>query len=175
MHTSVMNYGKQFINADGKSVIEVGSLNVNGSWRKFARNAKSYWGVDIVDGKDVDEVLPAEQLVERFGSDSFDLVLCSEMLEHAENWRECINNMKHIGSEFVITTRSKGFPEHAFPDDWWRYEVEDFEQIFSDLDIHDLRKDDEQHGVMLYATKPDNWQPADLSDVHLYSMKTGKR
>jgi len=76
-----------------KRVLEVGSGYVNGSVRplieRFMR-PKEYIGIDIELGKYVDIVLPAEELVEYFGSESFDVVLSTETLEHVKDWRKVI-------------------------------------------------------------------------------------
>ncbi len=80
-------------------MLEVGSKYVNGSVRplieKFCR-PKEYVGVDIEPGKYVDVVLPAERLVEHFGPESFDVVISTETLEHVQDWRLVINNMKKV-------------------------------------------------------------------------------
>ncbi len=73
-----------------------------------------------------------------------------------------------------ITTRSKGFGYHAYPYDFWRYEIKDIRRIFSDFKIISLRKDTEP-GILLKAQKPKNWKPKDLSKISLYSMLLGKR
>jgi len=83
----------------GKRVLEVGSKYVNGSVRplieKFCK-PKEYIGVDIEEGKFVDIVLPAEKLVEKFGENSFDALISTEMLEHVRDWRSVVNNMKLV-------------------------------------------------------------------------------
>jgi hypothetical protein len=52
--------------------------------------------VDIEAGKFVDIMLPAEKLVEYFGPESFDIEISTELLEHVQNWRLVINNMKSV-------------------------------------------------------------------------------
>lgn len=52
-----------------------------------------------------------------------------------------------------ITTRSKGFPFHAYPHDYWRYKPEDMKQIFADFEIISLKKDPEP-GVFLIVKSP---------------------
>jgi len=165
----------------GKRVLEVGSKFVNGSVRplieRFCR-PREYVGVDIETGKYVDVVLPAERLVEYFGLESIDAVISTEVLEHVFDWRTVVNNMKAVlkpGGFIYITTRSRGFPYHAAPHDYWRYEIEDMEKIFGDFEIIALEKDWQAPGVFLKARKPTNWSPNDLSQIELYSMVLGRR
>ena len=83
----------------GKRVLEVGSKYVNGSVRPLIERfctPREYVGVDIEAGKFVDVILPAEKLVEYFGPESFDVVISTELLEHVQNWRLVINNMKSV-------------------------------------------------------------------------------
>ena len=182
-HVSVIEF---FINAidctefEGKDILEVGSRYVNGSVRplieKFCRPNK-YVGVDIENGKFVDIVVPAEKLIEFFGENKFDVVISTEMLEHVKDWRIVINNLKKVlkpRGVIYITTRSKGFGYHAYPFDFWRYEIEDIKKIFSDFEIMILEKDTEP-GILLKARKPLDWKPTDLNSISLYSMAEGKR
>jgi len=83
----------------GKRVLEVGSKYVNGSVRPLIEHfcsPREYVGVDIEAGKFVDVILPAEKLVEYFGPESFDVLITTETLEHVQNWRLAINNMKSV-------------------------------------------------------------------------------
>jgi SAM-dependent methyltransferase len=161
----------------GKSVIEVGSRNINGSLRAFIESLSpaSYLGVDMVDGDGVDEVCEAGRLVERFGANSFDLLISTEMLEHVHDWQRVIDNFKQLlrpEGVLLITTRSKGFPYHEAPWDFWRYEVSDMREIFADFVIENLQSDPEEPGVFLKARKPLDYTANDLSGIRLYSMVT---
>ena len=182
-HVSVIEF---FINSidcaefEGKDVLEVGSKYVNGSVRplieKFCKPNK-YVGVDIENGKFVDFIVPAEKLVEFFGINKFDVVISTEMLEHIRDWRIVINNLKEVlkpGGIIYITTRSKGFGYHAYPYDFWRYEIEDIKKIFSDFEILILEKDVE-YGILLKAKKPLDWKVCNLNSIPLYSMVENKR
>ncbi len=167
-------------NVQGKSIIEVGALDVNGSLRPILESVgpKEYIGVDMQQGPGVDVVCNAEDLLHRFGAKRFDIVVSTELLEHVKDWRKIISNMKNIckpGGIMLITTRSKGFPYHAYPYDFWRYEEEDMKKIFSDFIIEKMQKDSPDPGIFLKLKKPADFHENDLSTIELYSMIVGKR
>jgi len=118
----------------GKKILKVGSKYVNGSVRPLIErfcSPREYLGVDIEPGKFVDSILPAESLVEHFGFETFDVVIATELLEHVQDWRLVINNIKGVlkrGGFLYLTTRSFGFPLHSYPYDFWRYEIEDMKK-----------------------------------------------
>jgi SAM-dependent methyltransferase len=159
----------------GKSVLEVGALDVNGSARPIveAFGPSRYVGVDLQKGPSVDEVCDAARLVSRFGRESFDFVVTTEMLEHVRDWRAVVRNLKGVvrrGGTLRVTTRSLGFHVHGYPWDFWRYEIADMERIFADFEIELLESDELAPGVFLKARKPDDYTPADLSGIALHSM-----
>lgn len=163
-----------------KRVIEVGARDFNGSLRSAVERLgpSSYVGVDIEDGPGVDEVCDAEGLLDRFGRESFDLVLCTEVLEHVRNWRTVITNLKNLlapGGVLLITTRSKGFGYHAFPYDYWRYELGDMEEILADLSIEDIEPDPIAPGVFVKARHSGQLVEKDLSTYRLHSMVVSRR
>ena len=174
MHASVHDFfnnhtTKEMFNL--KDILEVGSYDVNGSVRPYVEShqPKSYVGTDFMDGPRVDRVVNAEKLVDEFGEDSFDTVISTEMLEHAENWRECVNQMKAVTRNLlIITTRGPGFPLHSYPDDWWRYTTDDFKAIFADFDIKVLIPDSDPNspGVFFIGAKTSR-DPVDLSKIEL--------
>ena len=74
----------------------------------------------------------------------------------------------------IITSRSLGFPVHAYPHDFWRYETEDVKSIFADCIIEKLEKDPER-SFLAKIRKPANFIEKDLADYELYSIIVGKR
>jgi len=63
--------------------------------------------VNIEPGRYVDAVVSAEELVEHFSTESFDVIIATELLEHVKDWRLVINNMKQVlkpGGYIYITT-----------------------------------------------------------------------
>lgn len=175
MHDSVMGYLYRTVQKDeveGKSVLEVGSYNVNGTPRHaFCQyNPKQYLGIDQEAGPCVDRVMDASNLVIELGQDSFDIVVSTEMLEHAPDWRKAVSNLKAVtkpGGLLFVTTRGPGFPYHGYPHDHWRFTIEDFKRIFADMEILDLSPDPQFPGVLLKCRKPANSVPVDLSQIHV--------
>lgn len=182
-HTSCFGFGKKVIKEEfikGKSIIEVGSMNINGSFRSIVESfgPSEYMGVDIKMGSGVDQICACEDLVVKFGCNRFDMVICTELLEHVNNWEKVIHNLKHVikpGGMLLVTTRSKGMFYHGYPFDFWRYEISDIERIFSDLDIKISEKDYEIPGVFLLAVKPSNFIENKFDNLELYSMVLGRR
>jgi SAM-dependent methyltransferase len=162
----------------GKWVLEVGSRNINGSLRSFVESLApaSYLGVDIATGEGVDEVCDAGRLVERFRPESHDVLISTEMLSHVRDWLQAIDNFKRLlrpNGLLLVTTRSKGFPLQEAPFDFWRYEVDDMKEIFSDFVIEKLQPDPLEPGIFLKARKPVSYTARDLSGYRLYSMIAG--
>jgi SAM-dependent methyltransferase len=178
-----LDFAERVLPADlvrGRRVIEVGSMNVNGSVRAGleALGPAKYVGVDLGEGPGVDQVCPADRLLERFGPKSFDLVVSTEMLEHVLDWRTAVENLKGLvadGGHLLITTRSRGFPYHEFPYDYWRYEQDDMRRIFADFTIEALEPDSFMPGVFMLARRDGARPVVDLSQVALYSIVAGAR
>lgn len=175
MHESVMQFLRENISEAeirGKSVLEVGSYDVNGSPRSIIMplGPGSYVGVDFQAGPGVDRVIDASRLQHEFGFDSFDIVLSTEMLEHAKDWKGAVTSMKRVlkpGGLLVITTRGPGFPYHGYPHDYWRYTSSHFTDIFGDFFVKLLKQDPLFPGIFFKAVKPDLFREKDLSTIEI--------
>lgn len=175
MHPSVMDFLRKelkYSEIAGMEILEVGSQDVNGSPREIVQtlNPGKYIGVDFAAGRGVDVVLDVKDLSIKFGVETFDVVISTEMLEHAKDWREAVDQMKdmlRVGGLLVITTRSKGFPYHGYPHDYWRYSIEQFQQIFSDMKILTLESDPMHPGVFLKAVKEPMTGSVDLRRINV--------
>jgi SAM-dependent methyltransferase len=164
----------------GKTVLEVGSLDVNGSLQPIFKSwkPKKYVGADIEMGPGVDVVVSGEDLMTKFKPESFDVVISTETMEHVRDWRKVISNLKAVckpEGTIVVTTRSLGFFFHAYPYDFWRYEVADMKKIFEDCTICKLESDPQNPGVFIKVKKPKNFKEKDLSNLKLHSMVANKR
>lgn len=160
MHPSVYEFVRDVATPEritGKRVLEVGSYNVNGSARDLLERLTpcEYFGVDLHEQeKYVDEVLDATKLIERFGAESWDVVISNEMLEHAEHWKQTLDNIKAVlkpGGFLILTARGPGFPLHCHPHDYWRFTPEDIAAEMQDFAAVHISKDVHTHPGFLYA------------------------
>jgi len=157
----------------GRRLVEAGAHDYNGSVRGVyeAMGPASYTGTDMEPGPGVDLVCPAEKLPCVLGEAGADVVICTEMLEHAEDWRGAAAGLARVlapGGLLLLTTRSPGFPYHPHPGDFWRFTVDDMDGIAEacGLDVVRLEPDPDWNcpGVFLLARKPDGWDGAGMAE-----------
>lgn len=143
------------------SVLEIGSLDINGNNRYLFKNCK-YTGLDVVEGKGVDFVCIAHEYAEK--PESFDVVFSTNALEHdmyyPRTLRKMIELVKPEGLMFFSTTSE--FQEHGTlrttPGDsgtsqlgitWGNYfknlHIEDIENV---LNLENIFK---EHFIMEYS------------------------
>jgi O-antigen biosynthesis protein len=159
----------------GRRVVEAGALNVNGSARAAieAHGPASYLATDMRDGPGVDMVCPAEELPARLGAGTADVVVSTEMLEHAANWNAAVRGMVLLlapAGQLLLTARGPGFPVHGYPDDHWRFTPAAMREILEAsglrVGVCDPDPDPASPGVFALAAKlagwrmPDDWETA---------------
>jgi SAM-dependent methyltransferase len=154
-------------------VVETGAYDYNGSVRDAILKMVplSYVGTDCQPGPGVDLVCPAEKLPEALGEGAADVVISTEMLEHAEDWQAAMAGMVRVlapGGTLLLTTRSAGFPYHPHPGDFWRYSVDLMRQIAVACGLDILRLEADQPaspGVFLLARKPAGWDGTGMAEA----------
>jgi hypothetical protein len=111
-----------------RPVLEVGSLNVNGSVRGLFSGP--YTGTDMRAGPGVDRVVNAHELASYALSEAPGVVLCLEMLEHDDQPWVSVGQMHDVaGVDGWLLASARGydtrgcFPVHDFPQDYWRFSV----------------------------------------------------
>lgn len=107
---------------DGLRVLDVGSLDVNGTYRPLIEaRGWSYTGLDIRPGPNVD-VVTVDPYHYPLQENGFDIVLSGSTMEHvAEIWRwapELARVLKPGGLLVILTHHC--FPLHRYPADYWR-------------------------------------------------------
>jgi SAM-dependent methyltransferase len=136
MHKSSYEHMKEFVDnyfiSDKKTkILDVGSMDVNGSYKKlFDSKFSSYIGVDIAAGNNVDVVLKSPYKLP-FSKNSFDYVISGQAFEHIEffwiTWKEMVRVTKPDGFIFLIAP-SRG-PVHDYPLDCWRFYPDGFRAL----------------------------------------------
>ncbi len=168
---------------EGVRVLEIGSLNINGSIRQFFRGCE-YLGVDLGPGPDVDLVCAGQDLA--LPDASFDVTCSTECFEHNPHWRETFANMIRMtrpGGMVCVTCATEGRPEHgtrrttptdspftSVDSDYYRNLVaDDFRQAL-DLDAafawHEFHVDHSSFDLYFCGLRPP--LPADLGKAQLY-------
>jgi hypothetical protein len=97
-------------------VLDLGGRDINGSIRGLLPAAK-WFGCDLVPGAGVDEVHDATQPWPD-DWDRYDLVVCTEVLEHVDQWRQLLRTaaqaLEPSGPEALfVTCASTGRPAHG--------------------------------------------------------------
>lgn len=157
---------------EGKHILEVGARDVNGSVRWiFEDQAASYLGTDIVPGKGVDRIINVHKLDRYFRRGKFDIVICLETLEHIEDWQNAVTQMHKVlkkGGFMIVSTPKPGFKYHGWPDDYWRYTLDDWRMILSDYEeIYAV--DYRPSGCLYIARKTKN--KIDLTEIELFKVE----
>jgi SAM-dependent methyltransferase len=98
----------------------------------FADVSEEYVGTDIEPGPRVHHVCPVEEL--DLPDASFDLVLCTQVLEHARDPAQALREIARVlrprGYAFVTTHGV--WPFHPYPVDLWRWTQQGLESLVAD-------------------------------------------
>lgn len=103
------------------NVLDVGSLNVNGSYRDMVeRRGWAYTGLDVVPGPNVDihAITPYNYPLH---DESFDVVISGSTMEHVENlwlWVPELARLLRPGGMLAIITHTQWRIGHHDPDCW---------------------------------------------------------
>ena len=131
MHQSVREWAHRVITEHdlaARDVLEVGALNVNGSLRDLFTGY--YLGTDMREGSGVDRVCDAHGLWDELPGRWFEVVVCTEMLEHdSAPWVSMVQMYERLCSGGLLLLTARGydtrgcFPVHDYPEDHWRFSV----------------------------------------------------
>jgi SAM-dependent methyltransferase len=95
-------------------VLEVGSLNINGTVRVFFEEPEQYVGCDLGPGTDVDIVSCGHEL--QYPNGSFDVSISCECFEHDSHWQKTFRKMWELTRPeglVVFSCATEGRPEHG--------------------------------------------------------------
>lgn len=154
------------------TMLDVGSYNVNGALKSIIPVTL---GVDMRDGPGVNRVCDASKLEETFGVESFDNVVSANTLEHCKDWKEMLRNMHSVcrtGGVIAICTCGKNKGRHGYPEDFWRFTVDELEMAFAGNEVVS-RYDDANKWVGIAVRKTAEFQPIEF-EVSGVPAKGGK-
>ena len=120
--------------ASSKKTLEVGAYGKSTYGIYFPNKV----GIDVREGPGVDLVADVYKLP--FDDNSFDVVLCMVVMEHLEDPKKAISEMKRVlkpGGMILVSTPFL-FPIHDSPNDFWRFTKYGLALLFIDWDIVEL-------------------------------------
>ena len=133
----------------GLQVVDIGSYDVNGSYRTLFQQPKwRYTGVDLEAGPGVDVVLDSPYRLP-FSDRSADVIVSGQAFEHVEHfwmsWLEMQRVLRPGGLIFLIAP-SRG-PEHRYPQDCWRFYPDGYRALakLGDFELLEVHTDWEPH------------------------------
>lgn len=120
-------------NQSEKRVLDIGSGG--SSYDRFFPNRLS---VDFDSDRNPDIVADAHELP--FEDSEFEIVLCTEVLEHLIDPRKAIREFNRVlkpGGKIILTTRFI-YPIHDAPGDYWRFTKYGLAHLFSEWDNFEI-------------------------------------
>ena len=125
----------KYLSNSGK-VLDVGSMNINGSYRDFFNNGWEYTGLDIKYGNGVDLVVKDQYNWDELKDETFDAVISGQALEHIEDDKAVMSEICRVlkyGGFCCVIAPSAGV-KHSEPD-YRRYTVESMEELLKTCDF----------------------------------------
>lgn len=125
---------------EGANVLDVGSYDVNGTYRPLveARHAL-YTGLDIRPGPNVDVVAEDNIYMYPFPDQSFDAVICGNMLHNTTAFWNVIPEMVRVlrpGGLLAIVAPTWNKPHSGkYPLDCWRFMRDGLRYLFNEQEV----------------------------------------
>lgn len=105
-------------------ILDVGSYDVNGSYKTlFPEEKYKYTGLDLENGPNVDIVPQNSYDWNEIPTDSFDVVISGQALEHIEFFWVTVAEMTRVLKKdgLLCLIAPQGFSEHRYPVDCYRF------------------------------------------------------
>lgn len=151
------------------SVLDVGSYNVNGTYRPLFREPNyHYVGADVDAGPNVDLVLRSPYRWDEVATDSFDVVISGQSLEHIEFFWKTLEEMVRVlkpGGLLCLVVPNQ-CDEHRYPVDCYRFYTDGMAALgrYTQLDILHAHIDCAPPGS-------DDWHDRSVTDAMLVASK----
>jgi len=112
------------INKDKIKILDVGSYDVNGSYRNIFTDKKyEYFGLDMAKGPNVDIALKHPYDWREIKTGTFDIVISGQAFEHIEFFWLTMGEMARVLKKggLLCAIAPNGFGEHRYPVDCYRF------------------------------------------------------
>jgi hypothetical protein len=112
MHPEALDFCRQHATSGWGQGLEIGGRDLNGNARDLWPNVE-WWVLDVLAGPGIDIVADARTWTP---DRSYDVVLCTEVLEHVEDWHLIISTAAKAltaGGHLVLTCAGLGRPPHS--------------------------------------------------------------
>jgi SAM-dependent methyltransferase len=118
---------------------DLGSYNVNGSYRALIEPRWTYVGIDREEGPNVDLVMPKEYRIP-VADNHFDALISGQCFEHVRNPFKLMNEVARVVKPdgIVLIVAPFIFGEHRFPVDCWRFLRDGWQALFDESGIEML-------------------------------------
>jgi SAM-dependent methyltransferase len=142
---------------DSLDVLDVGSYDVNGSYRAIFNNPKyRYHGLDMAAGPNVDIALPNPYDWSSIPTDKYDVLISGQAFEHAEFFWVTMGQMARVLKKggLMCLVAPLGFAEHRYPVDCYRFHADGMVALARWTGLTLLRAATIHPDSLLIATKP---------------------
>lgn len=138
--TDFVGETKSYMTPQKKSILELGVGNIDENYNALREIAKEYIRTDVYKSDFAEEIIDIEQMdttryiVERRSGNRFDLVVCTEVLEHVYGTTAAITNIRNLLNKdgFVIITTPFMYPLHG-DQDYWRFTHQSMTRMLEDI------------------------------------------
>jgi len=104
------------------NIVDLGSMDINGSYKPLIPPNWKYVGVDIAPGRNVDLIMPSKYIIP-IAENSVEILISGQCFEHVDKPWELIKDVYRVLSPSgmcVITAPAK-CAIHEYPKDYWRF------------------------------------------------------
>jgi len=119
----------------------------------------------------INEIVSYYELAKYFGSNVFDVVICTELLEYVRDWKKIIrelSNVLNVEGLIILATHSPEFEKRS-EFDYWRFTLNDLYNMFQGFSIQEISKSPE-HEVLFAGIKKEIWL-ADISNLCVFEVE----
>lgn len=166
----VKNYKAKTANNNKIKVLDVGSYDVNGSYKSlFDPEYYDYTGLDMEAGPNVDFVPANPYNWSEISNDSYDIVISGQAFEHIEFFWVTMSEMTRVLKKdgLICIVAPNGFEEHRHPVDCYRFFTDGMIALARYVSLTPLHA----HTNSAPTTNDKSWYSSTAADTMLVATK----